>query len=155
MGVGAEDHLAAAGQPLPGVLVDDGLVGRDVDSAVFLRRREAEGVVILVDGAAHGAQAIVAVGHGVWNGELLKAGGLGGLDDAHEGDVVGDESVKLQPELLRVGALVVGAEDGIGDGLLPGARRGRVRPGELPVGVHSAPGMIFYHRNYLRFGHCP
>ena len=115
-------------------------------------------MVVLVDGAAHGAQAVVAVGHGVGDGELLQARGLGGLDDAHEGDVVGDQGVKFQPELVRVGALVVGAEHGIGNGLfprLPGRREalGLVGPNQIPGGVIRAAGVVCYHRNYLRFGH--
>ena len=156
MGVGAQDHFAAARQPLPGVLVDDGLVGGDVDAAVLLGGGEAEGVVVLVDGAAHGAQAVVAVGHGVGDGELLQAGGLGGLDDAHEGDVVGDQGVELDAHFSGVGALVVGAENGVGDGFLPRLGRGLpvrgvLRPEDLAVHQVRAFFDDFYHGCSSRF----
>ena len=81
-------------------------------------------MVVLVDGAAHRAQAVVAVGHGIGDGELRKAGGLGGLDDAHEGDVVGNQSVELQTHFRAITALVVGAQDRVGNGFLPSLVRG-------------------------------
>ena len=130
MGVGTQDHLPAACQTLPGVLVDDGLIGGDIDAAVLFRRREAEGVVVLVDSSAHGAQGVVAVGHGVGDGERLQAGCLGGLDDAHEGNVMGYQRVEFQAQLPEVLPPVVGAENGVGDGLFPCL----VRSG-LPLGL--------------------
>ena len=118
----------------------------------FRGSREAEGVIVLVDGAADGAEAVVAVGHGIGDGELLEARGLGGLNDAHKGDVVGDQRVKFQPELVRIGAFVVGTEDRVGNGLLPRILRrskplGLVGPNELPVGEVRPPGMVCNHRN--------
>ena len=62
---------------LAGVLVDDGLVGGDVDAAVLLGGGQAEDVVVLVDGAAHGAEAVVTVGQHIGHGELLQAAGPG------------------------------------------------------------------------------
>ena len=122
--VGAQDHLTAARQLLACIGVDDRLVGGDVDTAVLLGGGETEDVVILVDGAAHGAQGVVAVGHGIGNGEFLQTGGLGGLDDTHVGDVMGNEAVKLQMELAGLLPHVVLAEDLIGDGLFPVGGRG-------------------------------
>ena len=154
MGVGAQDHLAAAGQALTGVLVDDRLVGGDVDAAVLFCGGQAEGVVILIDGAAHGAQGVVAVGHSVRNGELLQAGSLGGLNNADEGDVVGDQGIKLDLHLLGVLALVVGAQDGIRDGLFPGLVGrgdvlGLIGVNDLTVYQISALFDDFYHRGFL------
>ncbi len=37
MAVGAEHHLSAAGQHFPGKLVDDGLMRRYINAAVFFR----------------------------------------------------------------------------------------------------------------------
>ena len=104
--------------------MDHRLVGGDIDAAVLLGGGEAKGVVILVDGASHGAEGVVAVGHGVGHGELFKPAGPGGLYDTHEGDVVGDQGVKGETELLRVRAPVVGAENGVGNGPLPGGGEG-------------------------------
>ena len=119
MAVGAEDHAAAAGHGLAHVLVDDGQVRGNVVAAVFLGSGEAEEVVVLVDGAADGAEAVVAVGEGVGNREFLKTAGSGGLDDAHEGDVVGGESVKGDvQEAVPVGSFAVGSENAGGQGVL-------------------------------------
>ena len=82
MRVGAEDHLAAARLHLAHVLVDDGDVRGHEDSAVLLRGGKPEDVVVLVDGAADGAQGVVAVGEHVGDGELGHARRLGRLYDA-------------------------------------------------------------------------
>ena len=99
--------------------MDDGLVGGDEVAAILDGSGQAEDVVVLVDGPADGTEAVVAVGHHIGHGELLQAAGLGGLDDTHIGDVVGDEAVKFQMELTFLLPLVVAAEDLIGHGLIP------------------------------------
>ena len=115
VGVGADDHLSAAGEVLAHEGVDDGDVGRDEDSAVLLCRGEAEDVVVLVDGAADGAQRVVAVGEHVGDRELLHARGARRLDYADEGDVVARHSVEANLEHVRVTRGVVRLEDGVGD----------------------------------------
>ena len=82
-------------------------------------------MVVLVNGAAHSAQGVVAVGEHVGQGELLHAGGPGGLDDAHIGDIVAGHGVKLQGELLHVIHGVMGLQDGVGHGALLGLVLGR------------------------------
>ena len=132
--VGAEDHAAAAGHGLAHVLVDDGQVRGNVVAAVLLGSGEAEEVVVLVDGATDGAEAVVAVGEGVGNGEFLQAAGSGGLDDAYEGDVVGGESVKGDvQEAVPVGSFAVGPENAGGQGVL-------LRLGDVGAG---GPGFLF------------
>ena len=54
--VRTEDHATAAGESLTDILMDDSLIGRDIDSAVLLGRRETEDMVVLVDGTADSAQ---------------------------------------------------------------------------------------------------
>ena len=88
MAVGAQDHAPAAGHHLSCVLVDDRLIGRHIDAAVFLRRGQAEHVVVLIDRAAHSAEAVVAVGHHIRHWKARKTAGLGRLDNADIGDVV-------------------------------------------------------------------
>ena len=73
MGIGAQDHGAALRHLLSCIGVDDGLVGRHVDTAVLLGGGEAEHVVILVDSAAHRAQGVVAVGQHVGNRKFLQS----------------------------------------------------------------------------------
>ena len=101
MAVRAQDHSAAAGHHLPHILVDDGDVGGNVDAAVLFGCGQSEHVVVFVDGAAHGAQGIVAVGEDVGKGEGLESGGPGGLDDAYIGDVVGGHGVKADGQTIH------------------------------------------------------
>ena len=116
VGVGAQNHGTGGGVPLPHVGVDDCLMGGDELAAVALGRRQAEHVVILVDGASHGAQGVVAVGEHIGQRELLHPRGPGGLDDAHVGDVVGRHGVKPDGQPVRAAGGIVGLEDGPGHG---------------------------------------
>ena len=120
VGVGAEDHLAAACHGLAVVAVDVGHVGGHVDAAVLVGRRQRELVVVLVDGAADGAQAVVAVGQDVRQRELLHAGSAGSLDDADIGDIVAGHGVELQAQVVHVIALVVGFQDAVSHSALGG-----------------------------------
>ena len=80
-------------------------------------------MVVLVDGAAHGAQAVVAVGQGVGNGKFLHPRGPGLLDNAHIGDVVGHHGIKAHLQPLCIAAYIVGLQDLPGHGVLPGPDR--------------------------------
>ena len=120
VGVGAENHLAAACHQLTVDGVDIAQVGGDVDTAVLVGGRERELVVVLVDGAADGAQGVVAVGQQVGQGELRHAGGTTGLDDAYVGNVVGSHGVVLQLQIVHVAGGVVGLEDAVGHSALDG-----------------------------------
>ncbi len=111
MAVGAEDHLAAAGKHFAGVLMNDGLMRGHEDAAVFLRGGKAEDVVVLVDRAADGAEAVVAVGQRVREREFLHAAGAGGLDDADVSDVMGDHRVEFNMKTLVVLPIIVTAHD--------------------------------------------
>ncbi len=125
VGVGAQDHLAAARELLPHILMDDGQVRRHEDAAILFGRRQAEPVVVLVDGAAHRAQAVVAVGQDVGQGELFQPRRPRRLDDAHEGDVVAGHRVKLDLEVVLVAAGVVVLQDAPCDGALFGPGHSR------------------------------
>ena len=90
-------------------------------------------MVILVDRAADGAKAVVAIGHGIGKRELLEAACARGLDDADVGDVVRNKAIELDAHLLGIVGYIVRAEDGIRDGVF--ARR---------VGAHA------HRRAFLR-----
>ena len=124
--VGAQDHLAATGEVLTHKGVDDGDVRRDENAAVLLGSRKAEDVVVLVDGAAHGAQRVVAVGEHVRQWELLHARGARRLDDADKGDVVARHGIEANLERLGVAGRIVCLEDRIRDGATLGIL-GRLR----------------------------
>ena len=119
VGVGAQQHPAGSGVALPHVGVDHGLVRRNELAAILFGGGQAENVVVLVDGAAHGAQGVVAVGEHIGQREFLHAGGTGGLDDAHVSDIVGRHGVEADGQAVGVIRCVVAGEDGVGHGALP------------------------------------
>ena len=96
MGIGAQDHPAAACIHFTHILMNDRNVRRNIDSPVLFCRRQAKHMVILVDGAAYGAEGIVAVGQHIWNGKLFHAGGLCRLDNAYKCNIVRCHGVKFQ-----------------------------------------------------------
>ena len=114
--VGTQDHLAATGEVLAHKGVDDGDVRRDEDAAVLLSSGKAKDVVILVDGAAHGAQRVMAVGKHVGQRELLHARGTRRLDDADKGDVMARHGIEANLERLGISGRIVCLEDRIRDG---------------------------------------
>ena len=124
--VGAQDHLAAAGEVLTHKGVDDRNMGRNEDAAVLLSSGKAKDVVVLVDGAAHGAQRVMAVGEHVGQRELLHARGARRLDDADKGDVVARHGVEANLERLGISGRIVCLEDRIRDGATLGIL-GRLR----------------------------
>ena len=124
--VGTQDHLAAAGEVLTHKGVDDGDVRRDENAAVFFGRGKAKDMVVLVDGAAHGAQRVVAVGEHVRQRELLHARGARRLDDADKGDVVARHGIEANLERLGISGRIVCLEDRIRDGATLGVL-GRLR----------------------------
>ena len=64
-------------------------------------------VVVLIDGAAHCAQGIVAVGEHVGDGEFGKSARARGLDDADIGNVVRSERVEPDTQLVHTGGGIV------------------------------------------------
>ena len=105
--VGAQDHFAAAGHHFARVLVNDGLIGGHVITAIFDGRGETEDVVVFIDRPADSAEAVVAVGQNIGNRKTRQAAGSGCLDDADVGDIVGDQAVEGDVELAVCCAFVV------------------------------------------------
>ncbi len=73
MRVGTEQHLAAAGHDLTGILMDDCLMRGYEHSAVLLGSCQTENVVIFIDGSAYCAKRVVAAGKSVIKRELGHA----------------------------------------------------------------------------------
>ena len=136
MAVRAQNHLSAAGVHLPHVLVNDGNVGRNKNAPVLFRGGEAEHMVVLIDGSAHGAQGVVAVCQHVGHGEMIHPRSLRGLYNPHERDVMGSHGVKAKAQLFHIVRKIVLLQNGPGDGPLPGL---------LPV-RRAAPGGIILLR---------
>ena len=116
VGVRAKDHLAAARKLFAHVLVDDRQMRGHKNAAVFFGGGQAEAVVVLIDGAAHGAKAVVAVGEHIRNGEFLQTGRTGRLDDAHKGDVMAGHGIELDLQVFGIAAGVVGLQNAVGHG---------------------------------------
>ena len=73
MGVRAQDHAAAACHHLAVIAVDNCHVGRNINAAVFMRSGKGKLMVVLVDGAAHRTQRVVAVGQHVRYREFFQS----------------------------------------------------------------------------------
>ena len=121
--VAAQNHLAAAAHHLPHKGVNDRLVGGNVYGAVFFCGGQAEHVVVLVDGAAHSAQAVVAVGEHIWQGQLFQAAGTGGHQNAHVCNIMRSQGVKTDFQMHVICAYIVICENCMGDGALPASGR--------------------------------
>ncbi len=131
--VRAQDHPATAGHHLPIVGVDVCHIGGDIDAAILVGGGESKLMVVLVDGAAHGAEGIVTVGQNVGQRERFHAGGPGGLDNANVGDVMGGHGVELQTHIVHVLHSIVGFQDAVSHGI-PGGLR--LRNGLAGFGSH-------------------
>ena len=89
---------------------------RHKDAAVFLCGGQTEAVVVLIDGAAHSAQAVVAVGEHIRDGELFQPGCTRRLDNADKSDVMAGHGVKLDLQVICIAAGVMRLQDAIGHG---------------------------------------
>ena len=90
------------------------------DAAVLARGRKTKEVVVLVNGAAHGAQAVVAVGQRVGNGKFLEAAGAGRLHNANIGNVVRGHGVKADAQYVLVLAGIVRGKNTRGEAVFAG-----------------------------------
>ena len=107
VGIRSEDHLAACRQHLSGKLVNDCLMRRHIDSAIALCTGQPKHVVILVDGAAHCAETVVAVRQYIRNRELLQSRCTCCLYDSYERNVVGSQLIKLDLQLVHIAGYIV------------------------------------------------
>ena len=151
MAVGAKDHVAAAGEGLAGILVDNCLVCRHIDTSVLLSGGKTEDVVILIDGTAYSAERVVTVGHCVRERELVQSAGACCLDDTYVGNVVGNHGIEADAHFLALAAVhVVSAEDAVGNGVFTGLVGGEVCLFGYVLAVKkvNTVGNQFYH-NFL------
>ncbi len=154
MGVGTQYHVAAVSHRLAGIAVDNALVDGNVDAAVLLCGGKAEYVVILIDGAADSAKAVVAVGHRIGDGEFLQAGRPCRLNDADIGDVMRHKAVKPYLHLFGIIGGVVCAKDLIRDRILTSLGRGHAFDRlELRLAVYQVNAVLkkVYHGALLLF----
>ena len=130
--------------------MDDALIGGHIDAAVFFSGGEAKGVIVLVDRAADGAKAVMAVGHGVGNGEFDEARSARGLDDADVGDIVRSERVEADAHGAAAIARVVGAQNLVGNGVFSRGAEVAGKGKNLPVFQCDRLVMVLYHPASLR-----
>ena len=135
MGVGAEDHSAAAGIHFAHIAVDDGLMRGDKFTAVALRGRQTEHMVVLVDRAADGAQGIVAVGQHIRQRKFLQSRGAGGLNDTDIGNIVRCHGIKSDFQRAHIAGGVVRGKNAVGNRLFLSVLAGQLalRGGNEPA----------------------
>ena len=102
MAVRTKDHLAAACEHFTGKLVDNGLMRRNIDTAVLLRTGQSKHVVIFIDRTADCTQRVMAVGQNIRDREFLQSGCSRSLDDSDKGNVVRSQLVKFDLKLLHI-----------------------------------------------------
>ena len=102
MAVGTQDHPAASGHGLTHILMDYRDVGRNVDSAILFAGRQAEHVIVLIDGSSYRTQGIVAVGQHIGNRKLRHAGSPGCLDNSYKGNVMRSKGIESEPEIFHI-----------------------------------------------------
>ena len=129
MGIGTQDHAAAACHQFPVDGMDDGHIGGYINAAVFMGCRKSEFVVILIDGAADGAQGVVAVGQDIGHGKFLHAGGPGGLDNAHISDIMAGQRIITHPQMVHILCCIMRFQDPVCDRPFR-----RLLPGDRPAG---------------------
>ena len=159
VGVGAQDHLAAAGHHLTHVLMDNADVRRNIDAAVLLSSREAKHVVIFVDRAADRAQGVVAVGQNIGQQELFHSGSSCCLDDSYESDVMGCHRVEPDAKVVHVIGYIVCLHDRICDRSFFGLCRISLFAGHLlyPGSLCLGDDFIAINQIYtavIQFNHC-
>ena len=71
MTVRSHDHLTASRHHFPHILMHHGLMGRHVNAAIFPGGRKAEHVIVFVDCASDGAEAVMAIGEDERDGECF------------------------------------------------------------------------------------
>ena len=87
--------------------MDNSLMRRYINAAVLFGTCQSKHVVILVDGAAYGAKAIVAVGQHIRDREFLKPRCSCCLDDTNVSDVMGSQFVKLDLQILHIAGCIM------------------------------------------------
>ena len=100
MAVRSQDHAAACCQHFTGKLMDNSLMRRYINAAVFLGTGKAKHMIIFIDRTANGTKAVVAVCQYIRDRELLKSACSCCLNDTDKSDVMGCHLVKLYLQLL-------------------------------------------------------
>ncbi len=74
-------------------------MGRYINTAVLLCGGQAEQMVVFIDGAAYGAQRVMAVGQYIGKGEFRQTACPGCLDDAHIRNIMRCQRIKFDLQL--------------------------------------------------------
>ncbi len=115
--VAAKNHLSAAGITLPHIGMNDSLMRRNKFAAIFLCRRQAKHMVVLIDRAADSAQGVMTVGQHIGQGKFLQSRSSCGLNNANISNVMARHGVDLKLERICVARYIVAGQNTIGHGL--------------------------------------
>ena len=127
MGIGTKDHPAAAGHHLSGILVNDCLMRRYIDTAVLLGTGQTEHVIVFIDRTAYRAQRIVAVGQHIGNGKSGQSRCPRRLYDTHESDIVRSQFIKSDLKPVHVSGSIMRLKNTVSHRI-----PGRLLPGYFP-----------------------
>ena len=98
--------------------MNDRLMRRHIDAAVFLRTGQAKHVVILIDGPADGAKTVVTIRQNIGNRKLFQPAGSGCLDDSYKGNIMRSQFVEFNLQLFFRCCMVMPLQDPVSNGLL-------------------------------------
>ena len=102
MGIGTKDHLTTLCQHLTGILVNDCLMRRNIDAAVFLSTGKTKHVIVLVDGSTYCAETVMTVCQNIWDREFFQSGCTRCLNDSDKCNIVRCQFVELDLKLLHI-----------------------------------------------------
>ena len=160
MTVRTQDHLASTSQHFPCELMNDCLMRRHIDTAVFFRTGQSKHVIIFVNSTAHCTERIMTVGQHIRNGESFQTGSSRRLDNTHKCDIVRCELIKLNLQFFHIIGSIVLLQNTISNGILfsffTGYRKVSRCLFHKLISIHQKYALVmqFNHNNPPFCNHC-
>ena len=102
VGIRTKNHVSALHHCLTCILVNHGLISRNIDTTIFLGSRQSKYMVVFIDSTTYRTQRVVAVSHSVRKRELFQSTGTCRLDDSHISNVVRHHRIKANAHFLTL-----------------------------------------------------
>ena len=115
MAVGTQYHSASPCQHFPGILVDDSLMGRYINTAVFPGTGKAKHMIVLIDRATYRTEGIVTVGQDIGHGEFFQPRCPCSLYDSHECNIVACQFIEPYFQLFHITGCIMPLQYAIAD----------------------------------------
>ena len=107
MAVWTKDHLAAACQHFACKLVDNSLMRRYINSAIFLRTGQSKHMVIFIDCTTNCTKRVMTVCQYIRNREFLESWCTCCLNNTNKSDIVRCQLIKFNLELFHISGSIV------------------------------------------------